>query len=97
MYDFFSTKPEPTFVVRILAYGMDENCILERLFDEQLLSHHLPEAKNIIWNAEYLDLEKGDAITAVLVIYSSVSWLKYMEDVENFQSTAYSDNKISEI
>ena len=87
MYDFFSTKPEPTFFVRIL----------ERLFDEQLLSHHLPEAKNIIWNAEYLDLEKGDAITAVLFIFSSVSWLKYMEDVENFQSTAYSDNKISEI
>ena len=85
MYEFFSTKPEPNFVVRILAYGMDENYILERLFDEQLLSHHLPEAKNIIWNAEYLDLEKGDAITAVLVIYSSVSWLKYMEDLENFQ------------
>ena len=96
MYDFFSTKPEPTFFVRILAVGMDENCILERLFDEQLLSHHLPEAKNIIWNPEYLDLEKGDAITAVLVIYSSVSWLKYMEDLENFQLTAYSDNKISE-
>ena len=74
---------------------MDENCILERLIDEQLFSHHFPEVKNIIWNAEYLDLEKGDAITAVLVIYLSVSWLKYMEDVENFQSTAYSDNKIS--
>ena len=53
---FFSTKPEPNFVVRILAYGMDENCILERLFDKQLLSHHFPEAKNIIWNAEYLYL-----------------------------------------
>ena len=51
MYDFFSTKPEPTFFVRIPADGMDENCILERLFDEQLLSHHLLEAKNIIWNA----------------------------------------------
>jgi hypothetical protein len=56
MYDFFSTKPEPTFFVRILADGMNENCILERLFDEQLLSHHFPEAKNIIWNAEYLGL-----------------------------------------
>ena len=48
MYDFFSTKPEPNFVVRILAYGMDENYILERLFDKQLLSHHFPKAKNII-------------------------------------------------
>ena len=84
IYDFFSTKPEPTFFVRILADGMYENCILKRLFDKQLLSHHFPEAKNIIWNAEYLDLEKGDAITAVLVIYSSVSWLKYMEDLKIF-------------
>ena len=56
MYEFFSTKPEPNFVVRILAYGIDENYILERLFDKQLLSHHFPEAKNIIWNAEYLYL-----------------------------------------
>ena len=56
MYDFFSTKPKLNFVVRILAYGMDENYILERLFDKQLLSHHFPEAKNIIWNAEYLYL-----------------------------------------
>ena len=56
MYDFFLTKPEPTFVVRILAYGMDENCIMEPLIDEQLFSYHFPEAKNIIWNAEYLYL-----------------------------------------
>ncbi|MDC1122317.1 hypothetical protein OAT11_03105 [Nitrospinaceae bacterium] len=56
MYDFFSTKPEPNFVVRILAYGIDENCIMERLIDEQLFSYHFPEAKNIIWNAEYLYL-----------------------------------------
>jgi hypothetical protein len=56
MYDSFSTKPKPNFVLRILAYGMDENCILERLLDKQLLSHHFPEAKNIIWKAEYLDL-----------------------------------------
>ncbi len=96
MYNMFLTEPEPAFVVRILADGMDENCILERLFEEQLLSHHFPEAKNIIWSAEYIDLEKSEFITVGLVIYSSVSWLKYMEDVEDFHSTAYSDNKISE-
>ena len=81
--------------MRILADGMDENCILERLIDEQLFSHHFSEAKNIIWHTEHLDLEKGDALTAVLVIYLSVSWLKDIEDEENFQLTAYSDNKIS--
>ncbi len=91
MRDLFLTKPNPAFVARILADGMDEDCILERLFEDQLLSHHFPEAENIIWHAEYPDLKEDDVITAKLVIYSSTNWLEDMENIEDFHSTAYYD------
>lgn len=96
MRSIFSSKPEPAFVTRILADGMDENCILERLFEDQLLSNHFPEARGIIWDAEFTDVDEADDMTAQLVIYSSKSWLMHMEDVNEFASAAYNDYKISE-
>ena len=52
----FFNKPRTQFRRAYSGIGMDENCIMERLIDEQLFSYHFPEAKNIIWNAEYLYL-----------------------------------------
>ncbi len=88
----FSSKPEPAFVTRILADGMDEDSILERLFEDQLASASFPEANGIIWRAEYKNLREDDA-TVNLVIYSSANWLKPMEDVKTFKSCAYNDNE----
>lgn len=64
----FSEKPEADFVTRMLADGMDDHCVLERLFEDQLLSHHFPEANNIVWNAEYTDFKDGENITLSLIM-----------------------------
>lgn len=85
-----SQQPEAAFVTRVLADGMSEKSILERLFDEQLASHSFPEAEGIVWLAEYGE-RAADGASALLSVYSSEHWLDSMEDVGEFQSSAYND------
>jgi len=88
-----SKQPEPAFVARILADALNEDSILERLFDEQLLSHSFPEAQGIVWRAEFGELLPPEKSSAMLTVYSSRHWLKAMESVSDFQSNAYNDNE----
>lgn len=83
--------PEAAFVTRLLADGMDENSILERLFDEQLASHSFPEADSIIWQADFNELSLDGDSSALLSVYSSAHWLSAMEQVSEFKSNAYND------
>ena len=87
-----SNPPEAAFVTRILADAMNENSILERLYEEQLASNSFPDAEGIIWKAEFSGLSLGEPSSAVLSVYSSVHWLDAMEGVSDFQSNAYNDS-----
>lgn len=86
-----TAQPEAAFVARMLADALSEDSILERLFDEQLLSHNFPEAKGIIWGADFGDHLSAASTSAELTVYSSRHWLKAMASVSDFQSSAYND------
>ncbi len=88
--DVFAQPPEPAFVARVLADGMDEKSILERLFDEQLVAREFPEARGIVWRAAFDDVA-GDGAGAILTVYSSQHWLEDIEDIDEFHSNAYND------
>ena len=83
--------PEPAFVARVLADGMDEKSILERLFDEQLVAREFAEAEGIVWRADF-DEVAADGSAAVLTVYSSQHWLEDIEGVDEFRSNAYNDH-----
>jgi len=87
-----SNPPEAAFVTRILADAMNENSILERLYEEQLASNDFPDAEYIIWQAEFSAQSLGELSSAVLSVYSSAHWLDAMEEVSDFQSNAYNDS-----
>jgi hypothetical protein len=82
--------PEAAFVTRLLADGMSEKSILERLFDEQLAGRDFPEAEGIVWRAEFGE-HSADGSEAILSVYSSRHWLQAMSEVDNFPSSAYND------
>jgi hypothetical protein len=84
--------PEAAFVARMLADALNEDSILERLFDYQMRTHSFPEAEGIIWHAEFNDQLPGYNTSTNLTVYSSVHWLKGMELILNFQSNAYRDS-----
>ncbi len=85
------SPPEAAFVTRLLADGMDEQSILERLFDDQLTSHSFPEADSIIWAAQYEEQSSPDGGSTLLTVHSSEHWLEDMESISEFDSSAYND------
>jgi len=96
-----SHPPQPAFITRMLADGMNENSILERLFDEKLTSHSFPEAEAIIWQPEWGEQSIGEQVmgqqsSATLTLYSCVNWLEDMEGIYDFQSNAYNDSDVRE-
>lgn len=89
--ELLSNPPEAAFVARMLADAMDESSILERLFDEQLMSNSFDTAKGIIWQADFSQQNPGEHTSALLTVYSSDHWLNAMEGISEFQSNAYND------
>lgn len=83
--------PQPAFVARILADGMNESSTLERLFDDNIESSSFPQAASIIWRAEFGEHDPGPPAAATLTVYSSDLWLKSMEDIDTFESDAHND------
>jgi hypothetical protein len=83
--------PEAAFVARMLADGLSEKSIPERLFDDQLAGRHFPEADGIVWLAEFSEVS-ADGAQALLTVYSSRHWLQAMAEVDEFSSSAYNDS-----
>ncbi len=81
------TDAEKTLLSRILANGMDDHAIINRLFDEQVAGKPFPEAENIIW---LFDKSSENGKTT-FTIYSSQYWIHGMDDISNYQSEAFSD------
>lgn len=94
--ELLANPPEAAFVARMLADAMDENSILERLFDEQLASNSFDAAEGIIWKADFSQQAPGELTSALLTVYSSDHWLNAMEGVSEFQSNARNDTPEAE-
>lgn len=87
------SAPEAAFVTRLLADAMNEHSILERLFSKQLAGHSFPEAEGIVWLASYEITDTADDNEALLNVFSSRHWLLAMDDIDEFESSAYPDSQ----
>lgn len=77
-----------TFLVRLLADGMNDRSVLHRLFGEQLVGKSFPEADSVVW------IVRSESISAAAVkldLISSRYWLDPLRGVEAYSSTAYAD------
>ncbi len=88
--DVFEAAPAPSFVARLLADGMPETSVLERLFEDRIESNSFADAGGIVWQAGFSDIA-DDPPAATLTVYSATLWLKAMEDAERFSSDARAD------
>ncbi|QBA64151.1 hypothetical protein [Muriicola soli] len=84
------SRPTAALLCRILNDGMDENTIMNRLFDESLEGNAFPEAEHIIWQMEAsgYDPESG---TVTVTLYTSWNWVEDLKGVQKFESSAYPD------
>jgi hypothetical protein len=81
-----------SFLVRLLAAGMEEDAALNRLFERQLKGDTFPEAEWIIWVFECVE-KIGDA--QVVELISSGSWLDPLRTTKSYTARAFPD-KVSE-
>jgi hypothetical protein len=86
--DILSGAINEPFLVRLLADGMDESSILNRLFEDQLRGLSFPEADNIVW---IWSVDSSDASALKIHITSSGYWLDPLRDTKSYQSTAHID------
>lgn len=83
----FESYTEAT-LIRLLAKGMPQNTLINRLYDKQLEGEKFNEAKDIIWQ---LEKEKVDNNSILFSVISSLYWFKDLKYIEDFEANTFSD------
>ena len=79
---------DESFLVRLLADGMDEHAVLNRLYGDQITGPSFPNAEEIVWILRTKAM--SDDILNVEVIGSGC-WLDALESTDSYNSVAYAD------
>lgn len=77
-----------SFLVRLLADGMDGHAILHRLYGDELSGKSFPNAAEVVWIVR--PEAAGDGVVKIEII-SSGYWLDALQRTRSYESTAYAD------
>ena len=77
-----------SFLVRLLADGMDDRAALHRLYHEELAGQSFPNASEVVWIVSTNPLNED--VMQVEVV-SSGYWLDALIDTDSYDSSAYAD------
>ncbi len=80
-------------LIRLLAQGMPEHTLINRLFTEQLSSESFVEAENIIWQ---MKTEIQSDNTALINVISSKYFFQDLKYVEAFEGKTHNDVLLEE-
>ena len=83
-----TASPSESFLVRLLADGMDDHAVLHRLYGEELKGTSFPNADQVVWIVRTEAVSED--IMAIEVI-SSGYWLDALERTRSYESNAYAD------
>ncbi|MBN2864848.1 MAG: hypothetical protein JXK16_02460 [Thiotrichales bacterium] len=84
VFDDFAEAP----LVRVLACGLPESAILNRLYEDPLVGDEFPEAEGVLWQLNKLEQTKNDATYEII---SSAFWFGALEDVTEFKAETHAD------
>jgi len=80
-------------LIRLLAQGMPEHTLINRLFTEQLSSGSFVEAENIIWQ---MNTEIQEDNTALVTVISSKYFFQDLKYVDSFEGKTHNDEEVEE-
>jgi len=75
-------------IVRILAQGMSDRDLINRLFGDQMEGTNFEEAENIIWQLETVEKKTNEIIFDIV---SSAYWLDDIKYANNYEATSHAD------
>ena len=83
----FTEAPEAP-LLRLLAQGLPDNALINRLFSTQVAGPLFEEAKSIIWELKTVE-KSGNSIT--FDVMSSTSWLEDFKYADTYEATTHAD------
>lgn len=87
--ELLTASPDESFLVRLLADGMENRAVLHRLYGKELAGTSFPNADEIVW---IVRAEASPDTTMRIDVISSGYWLDALEDAESYVSNAYADD-----
>lgn len=79
---------DETFLVRLLADGMDDDAVLHRMYGAELRGTSFPNAAEIVW---IVRADKTGEDSMDIEVISSGYWLDALGRTKTYESTAYAD------
>ncbi len=86
-----TAAPNESFLVRLIADGMDDQAVLHRLYSNQLKGKSFPNADEVIWIVR-TDAVAEDVMRLELI--SSGYWLDALGRTRSYDSAAYADEAL---
>ena len=83
----FEDYPEAP-LVRLMAGGLPDNSVINRLFDDKLEGEQFQEAKDILWQLKMAKNENNELVADVI---SSHYWFKDLKYVDSFEAETHED------
>jgi len=83
----FDENPEAP-IVRILAQGMSDHNLVNRLFGDQMEGTNFEEAKNIIWQLKTVEKKTNEILFDIV---SSSYWLDDIKYADSYEATSHAD------
>lgn len=77
---------EPAWLVRLLACGMEESDVLNRLYEEEIRSGPFPDAKGMIWHCQELTGNDEAGSAQSLAIIGPHMWLEPLRKGQEFSA-----------
>lgn len=77
-----------SWVIRLMADGMDEHCVLHRLFEDELAGKRFSSPADVIWIMEAIPIDEQSMWIDVV---SSGYWLDPLREAHPFESSAKPD------
>ncbi len=88
--DLVGAAPDETFLVRLLADGMDDRAVLHRMYGEQLKGRSFPNAAAVVWIVR-AQVTGEDVMT--IEVTGSGYWLDPLDQTASYESAAYADER----
>ncbi|SDB37962.1 hypothetical protein SAMN03097699_1005 [Flavobacteriaceae bacterium MAR_2010_188] len=86
--EIFTEENNSAPIVRLLANGMPENTLINRLYKDEIKSENFSEAKDIIWQLNFKG-QSSDSINFELI--SSNYWFKDLKFIDQFEASSHAD------
>jgi hypothetical protein len=75
-------------MVRLLASGLSEDALINRLYEDQIQGEQFSQAPGIVWQLEQIE---DNGLTRQFSLVSSFFWFEQLGQLDEFEATSHAD------